>query len=227
MKTSQLLAAIGAATFLSAIPAHATLLFGPGEFLPGARVQNFDDSASYVTATPRVQIGASLGVDLGVTAFGGTLNFGPPFGAWSLGGNGEWTSAKTFAGVDGDFFDQPNGIAASLVFDFGFGRVREVGAFLNYDPDFQFALGPLQLYLAAYDSAGALIEDHFVPVDTPNAINAGAFFGIRTNGADIARFEVSAPFVVVDDLRFAVPAPSVPLLMLAGIAGFGLVRRRG
>ena len=225
MKKTLLSAAIGAA-MLGAMPVQATLLFGPGEFLPGAQVQNFDDSASYNMATPRVQIGTTLGVDLGVQAAGGTLNFGPPFGAWSLGANGEWTSAKTFAGVDGDFQDQPNGIAASLVFDFGFSRVREVGAFVNYDPDFSFGGGPLQMYLAAYDANGALIEDHFVPVDTPNGIDAGAFFGIRSNGADIARFEVSAPFAVVDDLRFAVPAPSVPLLMLAGIAGFGLVRRR-
>ena len=49
--------------------------------------------------------------------------------------------------------------------------------------------------------AGALPTDDFqfnIPVNTPGGINEGAFFGISTTGNTIARFEVSAPYAVVE-----------------------------
>lgn len=192
----------------------------------GAAVIDFDDAASYTTGGPTVQIGGAIGADVQVSALGGTLNFGAPFGAWSLTDNGEWTGAS-FVGVDGAFQDEANGIAASLVFDLALPQ-GSVGGFLNFDPSFTYGGGlPLPLYIAAYDSSGSLLEDHFVPMWTPGGLNAGAFFGISLDSDSIARFEVSGPYAVLDNLTIApVPEPSAIAAMLAGLGVLGAVARR-
>lgn len=215
--------------------AYADLIIDAADLAPGALVQTFDDAASYDNSLSRVQIGQSLGVNLGVSAIGGTLNFGAPYGAWSLGDNGEWTGSS-FAGVDGDFVDQANGIAASLVFDFGDKTVAEVGALMNFDPGFVYGEGlPLPLFIAAYDHLGNELESHFVPLWTPAdelgnpALNAGLFFGIRSASANISRFEISGPYAVVDNVSFSAPVPEPQswALALAGIAiGFGCMRQQ-
>lgn len=191
-----------------------------------ATVIDFNDAAGYATAGPAVQIGGAIGADVQVSALGGTLNFGAPYGAWTLNDNGEWTGAS-FVGVDGAFQDEANGIAASLVFDLALPQ-GSVGGFLNFDPSFTYGAGlPLPLYLAAYDSSGALLEDHFVPVWTPGGLNAGAFFGISLDSNSIARFEVSGPYAVLDNLTLApVPEPNAIAAMLAGLGVLGAVARR-
>lgn len=187
--------------------------------------QNFDDAGSYDTSGPTVQIGTSIGLDVRASSGGGPLTFSAPF--WALGGNGEWSLGKTYAGVDGDFIDRGNDIAASMFFDIGSSRVRAVGGFLNHDPDFTIAAGgfPLQMYIAAYDFGGNLIEDHFLSISTVGGINEGAFFGISAD-TDIARFEVSAPYAVIDDLTFRVPEPGTLALMPLALGALALRRRR-
>lgn len=204
--------------------ANAALITGaPG----GAQVITFDDAAGYDTSGPSVQIGASIGTGVQVSALGGVLNFGAPLGAWALSGNGEWTSAATFVGVDGAFQDEPGGIAASLVFDLAVPKAT-VGGFVNFDPDFTYGGGlPLPLYIAAYDIGGALLEDHFVPVWTPGGVNAGSFYGISLGSDSIARFEVSGPYAVLDSLSIAaVPEPGALALLLAGLGVLGAAGRR-
>jgi hypothetical protein len=221
MKTLTHLAA--ALALAAALPAQAALVTGiAGE------TQNFDDAATYDTSGPTVQIGASLGRDVRASSAGGTMYFGPPAGAWSLGPNGEWTSARSFVGVDGDFQDASTGLAASLYFDFGFKRVREVGGFLNFDPSFTYGAPftlPVDLYIGAFDAQGMLIEEHFIPLSTPGAIDEGAFFGISAN-TDIARFEVSGPYAVLDNLTFRVPEPGSLGLMGLALGALALRRRR-
>jgi hypothetical protein len=144
------------------LAAHADLrTVVPGQ----AKVITFADAASFDTSAAAVQIGASVGLDVTVSARGGMLQFGAPFGAWALGptdangvttGNGEWTG-DAFVGVDGDYQDAGNDIAASLIVDLAVPKAT-VGAFLNFDPTFVYGGGlPLPLYIAAYDTQGVLL----------------------------------------------------------------------
>ncbi|MBI5333462.1 MAG: PEP-CTERM sorting domain-containing protein [Burkholderiales bacterium] len=209
----------------AAASAHAELITSPAEMGNGLLVQTFDEV--FDTSTPRVQIGASVGADVGVSAANGPLIFGAPFGAWSLGDNGEWTSAQSFVGVDGGLDDA--GHIGTLVFDFGGKTVSQVGALLNFDPGYTYGFGlPLPLYIAAYGVDGTLLDSYELPVSTPGAVGEGAFFGIRLASAQIARFEVSGPYAVVDDLSFTapVPEPSSWALMAAGLAAVAVMRRR-
>lgn len=227
MQFKQLLAVIAVGAAFAA-PAQAAQITDAG-FISNAKVQTFDDAASYDMSFARVQIGASLGVDLGLSTLGGALNFGAPYGAWSLGGNGEWTSAASFAGVDGDFSDAANGIAASLMFDFGSKTVQSFGAYVNYDSSFTYGSGfPLPLYMAAYDKNGAVIEDAWFTVDTPAGVNQGAFFGLDVGSASVARVEISAPYAVVDNFTFSapVPEPETYAMFLAGLGLLGAAARK-
>lgn len=216
---------LAAVALAAAASAHAELITSPAEMGSGLLVQTFDEV--FDTSTPRVQIGASVGADVGVSAANGPLIFGAPFGAWSLGDNGEWTSAQSFVGVDGGLDDA--GHIGTLVFDFGGKTVSQVGALLNFDPGYTYGFGlPLPLYIAAYGVDGTLLDSYELPVSTPGAVGEGAFFGIRLASAQIARFEVSGPYAVVDDLSFTapVPEPSSWALMAAGLAAVAVMRRR-
>lgn len=225
-------AALAAALVALAGTAQAELrTVAPGQ----AAVITFDDAASYDTSVAAVQIGASVGLDVTVSAVGGTLQFGAPLGAWALGptddmgnttGNGEWTGSS-FVGVDGDFQDATNEIAASLIVNLAVPKAT-VGAFVNFDPTFSYGGGlPLPLYIAAYDTSGTLLEDHFVPVWTPGGLNAGSFYGITLASDSIARFEVSGPYAVMDTLTIAaVPESGALAMLLAGLGVIGSVAGR-
>jgi hypothetical protein len=152
-----------------------------------------------------------------------------PLGAWSLGDNGFWSLGKAFAGVDGDF--SQGGAPAAMVFDLGGLLVRGIGGVMNFDPGFTYGAPfafPLPLYIAAFDSSGNLLEDYELSlIDTPGAFNQGVFYGIGRQQADIARFVVSGPYAVVDDLQIAaIPLPPGAWLMAGGLLALGLQARR-
>jgi hypothetical protein len=213
-------------TALAVLPAHAALITSPAE-LPGTAISitiGFDGPTGSNLSSP-VDVGS--GILFSTTGGPGSIGEAP-LGAWSLGGNGLWSGGKTFAGVDGDF-DGAGG-PASMIFDLGGLLVRGVGGFMNFDPDFTYGdplSFPLPLYVAAYDASGALLEDYDVPVSTPNGFNDGAFYGIARIDADIARFVISGPYAVVDDLTVAaIPEPSTYAMLLAGLGLLGFVARR-
>jgi len=226
----RLLLAASAALALLTAPAYASLIDNPSGLGPGYLTQTFADVATYDTSVPRVQIGTSLGINLGVTGYNGTLNFGAPAGAWTLRSNGEWTGER-FVAIDGEG-DPNQGIFPSMRFDFGTQTVRAFGAFMNFDPDFVYGGGgltfPLPLYIAAYDANGVELGSHFLSISTPGGINAGAFYGIAFNDAVISHFEISGPYAVATNLSFSapVPEPSTYAMMAAGMLLLGAVVRR-
>jgi hypothetical protein len=222
-------AAVGAAA-LAALPAQAALLFSPGE-LPVTAVPftlTFDGPTGSNLAAP-----VSLGQGVTFSASGAPGSLGPaPLGVWLFepdtgGGNGTWGGGKTFAGVDGAF--GPSGDVVSMTFSFA-RPVQGVGGVMNFDPTYTFGdplSFPLPLYIAALGTDGGILEEHEVPVFTPEGFNDGAFYGIGRDAADIAAFVISGPFAAVDDLQVAaVPEPSTYALLLAGLGVLAWQARR-
>jgi hypothetical protein len=221
-------AAVGAAA-LAALPAQAALLFSPGE-LPVTAVPfslTFDAPTGSNLVAP-----VSLGQGVTFSTSGAPGSLGPaPLGVWLLepdtgGGNGTWGGGKTFAGVDGAFSG-----ADVVSMTFSFDRpVQGVGGFMNFDPTFTFGDPlslPLPLYIAALGADGRVLEDYELPVFTPAGFNAGEFYGIGRDAADIAAFVISGPFATVDDLQVAaVPEPSTWAMLLAGLTLLGYSARR-
>ena len=221
-------AALGA-LFVTA-GAQGRLLTNADDWSAATLTVGFDatSAARALPAGQRVAVPDLPGVTLGVQALNGSLRMGPADDAWSLGSNGQWLSGRSYAGVDGGA-DSEAQIYAALIFDFGSEAVQRVGAFINYNPDYTYAGSyGLPLYLAAYDARGQLLDSHEVQIQTPGGSNGGHFYGIATSGASIARFEVSAPYAVVDSLRFTTPVPEAPawLLVVAGLPLLGALRRK-
>lgn len=227
MKTFKLHAALAGVAMLAAGPLHADLLTSPAQ-LPSAPINllfNFNAPTGSNLLAP-VAIGH--GVTFSTTGGAGSLGEAP-LGAWGLGDNGFWSLGKTFAAVDGDF--APGGAPAEMVFDLGGLQVKGIGGFMNFDPGFTYGAPlafPLPLYIAAYDRNGTLLEDYELPlIDTPGAFNEGVFYGIGREQADIARFVVSGPYAVIDDLQIAaIPLPPGAWLMAGGLLALGLQARR-
>jgi hypothetical protein len=202
-------------------PAHASLLTDPAD-IANSYVVNFDGVTHYGAAN-QVMITADT-IQIGFSTEGGDGLLGEaPLGAWGLDSNGVWSLGKTFAGVDGDFTS--GGAAASMTFDFGNAKVAQVGAFVNFSPDYSYDAGPfgtlpLPLYIAALDSLGNVIDSYELPTWTPGGTNDGAFYGFNHASADIAKFIISGPYAVADNLTFSTPIdePTAFALALCALA---------
>jgi len=68
--------------------------------------------------------------------------------------------------------------------------------------------------MTALDSNLSIIEQHVIDLEasisTPSQIDAGEFRGIMRDQDEIFAIEISAPFAVIDDIRFGrvIPEPS-------------------
>ncbi len=214
--------------------ASADLISDAADVGPGANVLSFERGVDGMVVNDAG--GADTAIVVNFTTTGGDRYIGTPFGLWPLGSNGFWTTARTFGAVDGGV--ATDGSVASMVFDFGGLTVQRIGGFLNFDPDFLYgdasAAFPLPLYIAAYGADGSLLEGQDLPVFTPadengvEALDQGAFFGFSRQSADIAKFVISGPYAVVDDLTFTtpVPEPSTYALFATGLLLAGAAARR-
>lgn len=240
MKTNWQSFALAAALATVACVARADLVTDAAAIGPGANVLSFERGADGLVVNDAAGIDTTIGVSF--TTTGGDRFIGSPLGLWSLGDNGFWTTARSFGAVDGGV--AADGSVASLVFEFGGLTVQKIGGFLNFDPGFTYGGEgegfPLPLYIAVFGTDGSLLEGQDVPVFTPadangvEALDQGAFFGFTRQSADIARFVVSGPYAVVDDLTFTTPVPEPSTyalfatgLLLAGVAVRRQARRRG
>ena len=170
-----------------------------------------------------VQLGGPVGMDVvftanpvgrGISGRGSVLGSG----GYGLGANGEWGGSQTYSGLDSS--------AGWMTYTFNSGPVASVGGFLNYAPG-----AGTNVSIEALDAAGNTLESYLLgqvaPIDTPGAVNAGAFRGISRATADIAAFRVSNQFVILDNLTFSpapVPEPSTLVLLASG--GLALFGRR-
>ena len=133
--------------------------------------------------------------------------------------------AGSFNGRGSVYLDNNAGTTTSLRFTFA----TEVSAFA-----FNFGASDDSWTVTAFDAIGNVIETAAAPI--VNASNAGDYIGISAAG--IASFTLTTTsvydYVFVDDIVFnsgaavaPVPLPAGLPLLLAGLGGLALTRRRG
>src|SRR5205823_5755226 len=141
--------------------------------------------------------------------------------SYGLGTNGSWNSGRN--GYTG--LNAPTG---TMTYAFQSGPVSGVGGFLNYAP----GTGG-DVIILALDASNNVLESYDIsilaPIITPDGTNAGAFRGILRVSPDIAAFQITNSFVVLDNLEFtstttAAPVPEPTSLLLLG-AGLVTLRR--
>ena len=143
-----------------------------------------------------------------------------PDNSYYLGLNGGWGPGRDgFLGIGGG-----NGSMVTARIEFASGPVSVVGGTFNYSP----AWPPI--IMSALDSSLSVLEQYTVnelaPISTPSQVDVGEFRGIKRNQNDIFALQFSAPFAVIDDIRFSrVPEPSTFILAAITIASAALISR--
>lgn len=141
-------------------------------------------------------------------------------GSYGFTGNGTWTGAPAFAGL--------NGIDNTMTFTFGNGPVQGVGGLFNYDPNLNTGN---YFTFSALGSSGNVIESYQISF-VSGGTNTGETYYIEQPTADIYAIELSGGIVAIRNLQTetsstapttgltssAVPAPPVFVLLLGALA---------
>ncbi len=185
---------------MSAVP------IGPGDFLPGATVIDFETGSTALPSVPGVTFPSTS--PLMLPWFGGSALFGSPalFGAQS------YTNLSSLTHSD-----------LAIVLD---SPAPAVGAWVGQNVGTATDVATM-LTVAVFDASDVLLEQ--VTVALPPKTQPGFFVGFaRSEG--IARVEWqggNTGFFSVDDITFGViPEPSTALLLAGGLALVALRRRQ-
>jgi hypothetical protein len=141
--------------------------------------------------------------------------------------NGAWGAGNRFAGI-GDLSIVPStfeGYVGSMTFDLG-GAYRGVGALFSIYND---GLVSGEVTIEALGAGNSVLESTTFVVDLndPLSYNAGLFYGFSRASADIVGLRISGDGFVVDNLSVApVPLPAAAWLLISGLLGLGVFRRR-
>ena len=213
---------------------HAALVTSPGAISNSVEVTFSEFTGALTFVTSPIQVGASVGEDILLSAVnpppgsGTPLVGDPPPGnvppVYGLGTNGFWDSGRIgFVGLNSE--------TATMRFDFNDGLVNGVGGVVNYNPELTS-----QFTISALAQDNTVLESYVIPTEAAvntnsNPDNEGAFRGIFRSEGDIAAFTITGQNGVLDNLTFgprqavAVPEPS-SLAILGFGAIFALNRRR-
>ena len=166
--------------------------------------------SEYYHTTGPVDIGGLINET--VTASSPTSSLSLWNGAYGLGGNGNWALYTSMHG----YIATDYGVNQSVIIDFKDGPIAGFVAFMNYQTRSQ------SVWLRAYDSQGALLEEYdlleLAPISTPGAANDGAWRGILSQQSDIAEIEIGGTNgFVLDELTFTSNVPEPSLVYFFGI----------
>jgi hypothetical protein len=133
---------------------------------------------------------------------------------YGFGSNGLWSSPLIMAAL--------NAYVGYMDFKFLGGTVSAAGGFLNYAPGF-----PDDMYIAALDGGGNVLETYDLSFATGGGVNTGATYYIHRSNSDIATLRLGDSFVGIANFTYNAPVSPVPgpLPVVAAAAAFGYSRR--
>jgi hypothetical protein len=206
---------LGISLISMAMTGNASLL--TSDTIVGSTVVDFSTQPTVEDVNGPLQIGMLVGENIEVSSPTGQLYTN--YDGWGLGPNGDWESPMTYVSQD------ENG--GTMIFAFMDGPVSAVGGFMSYwGADLQGGL-----VITALNAGMAVLETYDIVADAPivtPAVNGGAFRGIDRGGvADIAYFQVTGAYPVLDDLTFtssANPAaPATPATPIPALSQWALI----
>jgi hypothetical protein len=215
------LAAITAAIAASACPGRAILVNNTSSFVNPVVTANFNPIPINTFSPGPLFFTASNGdsirfdsTESGSVITGSVINYS---GGYGFASNGNW-SILPMAGL--------NSGSGYMDFTFINGPVSAVGGFLNWAPNTH---NPNEMYIAALDGAGNVLEIYGLNFSTGGGTNTGFNYFIQRSTADIASLRLGDSFVGIANFTFddaspmaAVPGP-LPLLGVG--AAFGYSRK--
>lgn len=209
------LAAISAAIAVSACPGRAILVNNTSSFVSPVVTTNFNPIPINTFSGGPDLFTASNGdsIRFDSTNPGSVINYS---GGYGFNSNGSWN--LTMAGL--------NSGSGFMDFTFIDGPVSAVGGFLNWAPGTN---NPNEMYIAALDGAGNVLETYGLNFSTGGGTNTGSDYFIKRSTADIATLRLGDSYVGIANFTFddapgmaAVPGP-LPLFGVA--AAFGYSRK--
>lgn len=214
------LAAISVAIAASACPGRAILVNNTSGFVNPVVTTNFNPIPINSSGGPYLftaSNGDSIRFDS--TNPGSVINYS---GGYGFASNGFW-NLLTMAGL--------NSGSGFMDFTFIDGPVSAVGGFLNWAPGTNNpgTNNPNEMYIAALDGAGNVLETYGLNFSTGGGTNTGSDYFIKRSTADIATLRLGDSFVGIANFTFddapgmaAVPGP-LPVFGVA--AAFGYSRK--
>jgi len=140
--------------------------------------------------------------------------------------NGTWGAGNNFAGI-GDLFQGGTAFDGSVTVMFANGAFGAGALFSIY----QDIGGTASITLDALGAGNSILESHSFVINFADPLleNAGTFYGIGRDSADVLGLRISGDGFVLDDLRIAtspVPVPAALPLMLGGLGLLSAAVRR-
>jgi hypothetical protein len=214
------LTAISAAIAASACPGRAILVNNTAGFVNPVVTTNFDPIPIDTFSPGPLLFTASNGETIRFTSTnsnnqgGSVINYTSTYG---FNANGIWINLP-MAGL--------NTSSGYMDFTFIDGPVPAVGGFLNWAPNTHI---PNEMYIAALDAVGNVLESYSLNFNTGGGNNTGFDYFIQRSTADIATLRLGDSYVGIANFTFddasrmaAVPGP-LPLLGVG--AAFGYSRK--
>ena len=210
------LAAISAAIATSACPGRAILVNNTSGFVNPVVTTNFNPIPIDSFSSGPLFFTASNGdsIRFNSTNSGSVINYS---GAYGFSSNGFWSNLP-MAGL--------NWFSGFMDFTFIDGPVSAVGGFLNWSPNTN---NPNEMYIAALDGAGNVLETYGLNFSTGGGTNTGSDYFIQRSTADIATLRLGDSYVGIANFTFddapgmaAVPGP---LPVFGAAAAFGYSRK--